>query len=291
MEYYSELIEESDNPGEQMEKLGTPEELAERIKRESGWIQPSDGMPSGGRDIPPQSFSGAQQSAGSSGGVAARIIALVCTSPLWLSAFIVLASLFIVIWSVYVVFPSGAVSALISSFMEMKTYAAYGVLLLMAMLAFAGLTLLLANPAVNLTRLTSYGISGFAKMLFAPAAKHGSFKWKAMNRLIAIVGAGLLAAGLVGGGIVYAFARPTAEKYASKLDLVSEEYELSASAQTVKMDISIGDVTVKKSEDGKAKLKVVNIEKEGLTVEDGSGISITYNFKDEVKDHFNFDLF
>ena len=139
VEYYTELIEESEDPDEQMEKLGSPEELAERIKRESGWIQPADGIsPEDGQTPPPQGFGGQnygaqqayQQQTSNGSSMAGRVIALILTFPFWIAVFSVLISLFFVIWGVYIAFPCGAISAFAAGIMEMKTYAGYGMLIL-----------------------------------------------------------------------------------------------------------------------------------------------------------------
>ena len=301
VEYYTELIEESEDPDAQMESLGTPEELAERIKRESGWMTPADGIPADGQTPPPQGFGGQaqnfggqqayQQTPNSSGAMAGRIVALVLTFPFWIALFSILISLFFVIWGVYISFPCGAISALAAGIMEMKTYPGYGLIILLTSILFAGLAVLLAKPAANLTRLTAHGISRFAKFLFAPNASVGEFVWKKMSKVALIAGIGLTAVGLVTTGAAYGLIHPTPEKYAEKLDLVTKEYELTADHSDVVADMDIGNIVIKKSEDGKAALKASNIKEEYLTVKDESTLSLVYKSEKDGSDSFNFDLF
>ncbi len=298
VEYYGELIEDSEFPEEQMEKLGSPEELAERIKREGGWIQPVEGIPADDRQAPPPQgfggqYAGAQQQTGSSSSsIAGRIIALVLTFPFWIAAFAILISLFFVIWGIYIAFPSGAISALVCGFAEFRTYPAYGGLILTAMLAMAGLSVLLVNLAVNLTRFTGHVTASFAKFLFAPNAKGQSFVWKKIHRLAAIIGVALLGVGVLGSGAVFAVAHPNSEKYAEKLGLTDKEYSLSADASGISADIDIGNVIVKQSGDGSAKLVAENIVEDCLTVNDGNNIDISYDLENKrAKQTFNFDMF
>ena len=281
-----------------MEKLGSPEELAERIKRESGWIQPADGIsPEDGQTPPPQGFGaqnyGAQQAyqqqTSNGGAVAVRVIALILTFPFWIAVFSILISLFFVIWGVYIAFPCGAISAFAAGIMEMKTYAGYGMLILLCSILFAGLAVLLANPAANLTRLTAHGTASFARFLFAPSAKGSRFVWKKTGRAALAAGIGLVIVGLFAGGAVFGIVRPTPEKYGEHLGLETKEYDLTADHSSITANIDFGSVTVKKSQDGKASLKAINIEEKYLTVSDETALSINYKRAD--KNYFNFDLF
>ncbi|MCR5142523.1 MAG: DUF4097 family beta strand repeat-containing protein [Ruminococcus sp.] len=298
VEYYTELIEESEDPDEQMEKLGSPEELAERIKRESGWIQPAEGISADdGQAPPPQGFGaqnyGAQQAyqqqTSNGGAVAGRVIALILTFPFWIAVFSVLISLFFVIWGVYIAFPCGALSAFAAGIMEMKTYAGYGMLILFCSILFAGIAVLLANPAANLTRLTAHGTASFARFLFAPSAKGGKFEWKKTGRAALAAGIGLVIVGLFAGGAVFGIVRPTPEKYGEHLGLETKEYDLTADHRSITANIDFGSVTVKKAQDGKASLKAMNVEAKYLTVSDKTALLINYKRAD--KNYFNFDLF
>ena len=284
VEYYTELIEESEDPVAQMASLGTPEELAEHIRRESGWITPSEGIPAGGQTPPPQGFAGQQVYSGPAPGPkrdnAGRVLALLLTFPFWLAAFIILGCVFVVIWSVYVSFPAAALGNIIVGFMELKNYAAYGALLITTAILFLGFSNLLGSVAVNLTRLTARGTAIFTRFLFGGKSDGKRFEWKKMGKFSAIFGGAALVIGIIGTGLVYAVARPTADKYAEHLNYESKEYDLSSGIDALSADIDIGSVKVLKASDGRAVLKAENVKLDELNISEGAGrTEISYKAK------------
>lgn len=287
VQYYTELIEDSDDPAGQMQRLGEPEALAERIKRESGWLQPAepvfDDGGIGGYQTPPSSMghSVAQRSAASSGKSEFHGALVVLTFPLWFTAFVVLAAMIPVVWSVYACFPATACALVFDGILGLRSYMPLALLELSASLTMAGLSVLLVRPAVALTKLLAKAMKSLGQLLFAPhTLRMPKIRPKKKPRttfakMLTIASSAAALAGIFLCTCIMVFAKPSNGEYIKRLGLTNYEQEIDAS-QNIKMDIDMGNLTIVKSKKGESKLVARNIIPDHLTVSDTSDTVINY---------------
>ena len=286
--YYIELIEDADDPAQQMAKLGTPEQLAQRIIADNGW---SNTQYAGG-------FYGGQPMSGiteedyrrsTTSGLAKRVLALILTFPFWLTAFILIITLLIVVWSVFIAFPAGAVAAIIESFRWIGKYFGYALPLIFAGVGLAGLTIILFAPVRAASKGILKGVSGFAKFLFGIKPKKASELKEAKSHFSkgALILGGLLF--VLGGGIsapLFAKAANSPEKFSQALGLDTCEYDISDS-NDIKVDINGGaSLYICPSDSGRAYLKGENIKKDSIDLLEGNACGFNYNSDGNTDFHF-----
>lgn len=278
--YYIELIEDADDPAEQMAKLGTPEQLAQRIIADNGWTPPQNfGGYYGGQPMGGMTAEDLRRS--STSGLAKRVLALILTFPFWLTAFILIITLLIVIWSVFIALPAGTVAAIIESMRWIGKYFGYALAVLFAGVGLAGLTILLFAPVRAATGGIFKAIAGFARFLFGIKKKDEGFDLKKTKNYFskAVLATGALLF-VLGGGIsapLYAKAANSPEKFAQALGLDTYEYEYSDSIDSIKIDIeSVADLEILPSSNGKMYLKAENVNVHKIAVLDQAEAGFTY---------------
>lgn len=272
LQYYTEILEDADDPEEQMASFGTPEQLAESIRLENGW------QPSGYA-----SYSQPQYAQQPRKGVSAgRIIALVFTSPLWITAYVMIAVLAIVMWSVYISFPFVAAAGIGLGFEWLSIYIPYATEVFAAALLMAGISVLLFRPVMSATRGIGSIFGIFSRFLFSVEKRpRGPKVKKPLCRPALFAGSGLLAAGIV-FSLVTVVMHPTEKAFAEKLGL--EDYSCEFTADIENLDVSIkdsGEIKIVPSEDGKARLEVENADMDMLEIRDGNTGGVTYSYEDK----------
>lgn len=273
LQYYTEILEDADDPEEQMASFGTPEQLAASIRRENGW------QPSGYAAYSQPQYAPQPPRKGISAG---RVIALVFTSPFWMTAYILIAVLAIVMWTVYICFPFVAAAGAVLGFELLGMYIPYAVEVFAAALLLAGISVLLFRPVMSATKGIGSMFGGFSKFLFsiqkhsrAPRVK------KPLCRPALFAGSGLLAAGVV-FSLATVVMHPTEKAFAEKLGL--ENYSCEFTADIENLDVSIkdlGEIKILPSGDGKARLEVENADMDMLEIRDGETCGITYSYEDK----------
>ncbi len=275
IDYYTELIEDAENPESEMNRLGTPEQLAAKIIQENGWVQPdpeNTGEQNGGFTPPPP-----QPNQHQSGWTAGRIIALVLTAPFWIAGYAIMLALFAVIMAVYFACAAAFVTSITGAFQYITTYLPFSAELACVAIMMAGLVLLLFRPAKALFRGVGGLTADYSYFLFVPGRireKHRSSK--PINKLIVLLGAVMLAVGIIGTAATDSYNTKSTESYLQSLDLESYEQPLDGSLDNISFSINNGNITVFPTDDGKAKLVCENVNRDNLKIEDSGRLKISY---------------
>lgn len=285
VDYYTELIEDADDPEQQMNSLGTPEQLATRIIQENGWVRPDEqfsGSQGQGSYAPPPKKSG--WSAG-------RIVALVLTFPFWIAGFAVIVSLFFVIMSIYLAVASASIAGFAGAVSYIKSFIPFSAELAFVGLMLAGLAILLFHPAKALFRGVAGLVADYSYFLFAPG-KYRNRKntpHRPISKLAAIVGAVMLVVGI--GGTFYCEDRisKSALAYIRSMDLESFETELDT-ADNISVSVNSGNISVLPSTDGRSKLVCENVRRSNLKIESDKRLKITYSAPKESRSLPKFDF-
>ena len=272
VDYYTELIEDADDPEQQMAALGTPEQLATKVIRENGWVQPEEQF-SGSRAqdgfAPPP-----PQPAGWSSG---RLIALIFTLPFWIAGFAVIISLFFVIVGIYLGISVASVTSFIGAVGYINSFMPFAAELACVGLLLAGLAILLFRPAKALFRGVAGLVADYSYFLFVPGKyrqkKH--FERKPINKIAVLSGAVMLTAGIAGTFICENRISRSAEAYIQQMGLESFETKLN-STEDISMSATLGDVTVLPSSDGSSKLVCENVKQDRLKIVKGDKLKISY---------------
>lgn len=296
VQYYTELIEDSDDPEGQMERLGEPEALAERIKRESGWIQPAEpdfdenaensappptDFVSGYQTPPPNFYGGEQTFAKKKDHGALRGALVVLTFPLWFTALVILAVMIPTIWAVYICFPAAALAFAFDGLFRLSEYTPLALVELSCVPALIGLSVLLVRPLKALTVLTCKAIKWLCLLLFAPAKLNSPRPERQKKptsraaKLVTVVSAAVTLGGLALCAVVTSVARPSQSGYFKTLGLKTSEFALD-DAQEITINVAAGDITVCKSPDGKSKFVAKNIYPDDLEVAGDLETTIIY---------------
>ena len=301
VDYYIELIEDADDPAEQMTKLGTPEQLAERIIKENGWSRPqfagSYGYTNNAAQPGAYDFKGTynyEKRKNSEPG--ARVAGLILTSPLWLSVFIIIFSILIAIWSVFISFPAGAAAAVFETFRWIGKYAGYAIPVFFAGVALVGLTLLFFAPVRAASKGLFITAKKFCHFLFGIFNENSDSEFKIAKKYFSktalIMGALLTIAGTGVSVPLFAKAANSPEKFSQALGLDSYEYNFNENTDSIKVNIQSGaSLYIKPSDAGKgAYLKCENVKKEMVSVTDSSEIGFTYDYDKSIKSYTIFNI-
>ena len=299
--YYIELIEDADDPAGQMTKLGTPEQLAERIIKENGWSRPqfagSYGYTNNAAQYGAYDNNGAYNyEKRKSKDPGAKIAALILTSPLWLSVFVIIFSILITIWSVFISLPAGAAAAVFETFRWISKYLGYAVPVFFAGIALAGLTLLFFAPVRAASKGLLITAKKFCHFLFGIFSENCDRDFKNVKKYFsktALILGALLTIGGTGVSVpLFAKAASTPEKFSQALGLDSYEYSFNGNISNIKVDIKSGaDLYIKPSSQGKgAYLKCENVKKDMVSVTDSAEIGFTYDYNKTINNITLFNI-
>lgn len=152
--YYKELFEDAgnDNVQELLENLGSPKEIAENIKRESGTVvtadKPQDSVNSDNINIKEKETDIRTEKRRDAGTILLLAVVLICTSPIWLPLLVtvygVVITLLCVIVILALVFGIIGIAGIISGFSTIFAVPPVGLVLLGMGLVFTALTLMCA---------------------------------------------------------------------------------------------------------------------------------------------------
>lgn len=270
LQYYTEILEDAEDPQAEMAKFGSPEQLAAQIMQENGW-QPAPDMSAMFPNMQPKPRRGMTMG---------RAIALVLTSPFWLTVYVLIACLFITVVSVYIAFPATAIGGLVACALTAGEYSPLTVALLTLAAACTGLTMLLYRPlkyalkgCVQLTLTFSRFIFGMEQKKFTIALK------KPVNRVVIVTGAVMTVIGVAVCGVCAA-KHINKIDYAKALGMTDRTYELSGDITELTADLDGAAVlSVKPSYGDTAKLECKYIIEKDMKITDGSAAEIKYDAK------------
>lgn len=283
VDYYTELIEDADDQHEQMQRLGSPEQLAQKIIKENGWAL-QDGGFTQYNNANYQGY-GAGQPRWNFG----RALALFFTMPIWITVYALIFALAITVICIALTLPLATVAAVVQIMWYGDIPLPYRFETVFAGIFFAGLTILLFKWFGVLLR----GIGGmagkFSYFLFMPgrARKRRRREKKRIAKGALIAG---IAAMVIGAGGVFAMDavnRSNIEAYKESLNLQTFDQTIKGDFSQISMNIDIGEVMVLKSNDGKAKLICENVEKNRLQVSGKEKLEIKYSL-DRKRSYGNF---
>ena len=290
--YYTELIEDAEDPVMQMNKLGTPEQLAQRIIAENGWSPQYGSFGAGqGMGMNGMGMTAEDYRRSSTSGLAKRLLALILTFPFWLTGFILIVTLLIVVWAVFIAFPASTVAAAIESFRWFGKYFGYAIACFLGAIGLAGLTILLFAPARAASGGIVKSIAKFARFLFGKSKSEEEvyemkYTKNKVSKALLVLGAVMAVIGGSSSVPLFAKAARNPEKFASAYGLENFEYEFSGSAENIKIDIKSGaDVFVRHSDNGKMYLKCENVKPAMINVTDSSDLNVTYDYNKENHIH------
>lgn len=258
--YYRELIEEAEDPAEEMRRLGSPKELADNIRRENGWEykQPNPEY---------------QQNNGSN--IALRVIVLILTSPLWLSGYALIISLFAVLISVYVCFPAVSFAALFDMFHMFGIYVPYAIELFGIFLFSAGVSVLLLRPFLflfsKLIGLTKWYCRALIGISHKPSFKK---PFRPMGKGWIISGSSALVMGILIIGGVFAF-KPDNKEYFNKIGVTDLSYTFE-STENLDIDIEYGKIEIIPADSDKIEISAKNVVKDRFSAEQNDTVSVLY---------------
>ena len=294
VDYYTELLEDAEDTAEQMEKLGTPEQLAQRIIDENGWRSGQ------GQGFRPNTQNTAD-TAGSGGHGSQteknvlRVLALVLLSPLWITVYALAAALVITIAALYIALPFAAVCAVVSGFYWTGKLFSCSIAMFLLALAAVGLAILLFRPAAS-------GIGGAAELfkrfsgfLFkggsTPVSLDKKRERRSLNVPLMIAGAVLTVAGLaVSIPMIVSISRDTG-RLATALNLETAEQVISDDIGSFELAVkSPGDVKILRSDDGNIRLSAENIHTDCLTVNENNALNVVYESNKRTEFNFNFNF-
>ena len=265
--YYAELIEDAEDPEEQMNRLGPPEQLAQMIIESGGWENTR-------RKVYEQPYE-----AHENGMSAGRIAALVLTFPLWLTVYILIITLFIVQIAMMVGLPIGIVAVVINGFINFGS--PMGMVFMFVAVLLMGLFLMVMSAGKAIAGNTGSLFSKFSHFLFGKKNnEEGIFNSEkpktAVNKAALAIGAVMLCVGVVGTAV-------TGSRYEENADAVtnfdSEVFDvaINGSFDTVDLDIGVGDLTIERSTDDRAVLRCKNVDRNELDVDDSDNLRIMYS--------------
>lgn len=279
--YYIELIEDAEDQGAQMAKLGSPEQLAQRIIKENGWVgaQYTGGF---GTNNYNSNYDYTNSAAPGKKGIGGRITALVLTFPFWLTVFILLITLLIVVWAVFISIPIAGIAAAIESVRWIGKYFGYALPVLFAGIGMAGLTILLYAPVRKASSSIFKGVTGFSRFLFGNTDKEDSFDVKKaktyFSKSALIIGALLT---VVGAGIstpLFAKASSNPEKFVKAMGLEDYEYQFNDILDSINVKIeNSANLEVLPSDNGKMYLKAQNIKPDKLNITNSQIVYENFN--------------
>ncbi len=251
LEYYNELLEEAEDVNEQMKNLGSPEELAKQINLASS--TPNDKK---------------------KGFTIERALALVFTSPLWLSGYSVMLSLFCVIVALYVVFPAITIASLLSLPIYIS-YMPYVTELLALATICLGFCILLIKPLLFLLiKLKDLTII-YTRFLFTkPKKKTGKKKPFKLSKPLIIASLALLAVGVVLSVVTFIL-HPNSEDYAKKAGYEDVTYYLSDEASSISISAyDTANVKVLPTDTDAAYITVKKVRVDDLSVTEGDSFTL-----------------
>lgn len=280
--YYTEILEDAEDPEELMKSFGTPEQLADAIRRENG--RDNEGAP----QYAPSPNKG--------GDITGRVIALIFTSPFWLTVYILIAALAIVVWAVYICFPFCAAATVLAGARMTVLYIPYAVELFSAAFVCAGASVLLFRPVIAATKGIWTLFTAFSRFLFtfknngAGKEKKPPKEKKPLFKPALFAGSGLLAAGLVLTGITVTL-RPSNDKFAEKLGL--EDYSIEITSNIKDLNITVdnsGGLKILPTDGDKARLEIENGKTDNLKLTDSADCEISYSSRDTYKWYYGTQL-
>ena len=298
VDYYTELLEDAEDVGAQMDALGSPEELARRIIAENGW---SNGSAAASQqtwnDTAGQSTWGSTSAntftndtssyTAGGGSKVGRILLLVLLSPLWLTVYCLVATLLLVIGISYIALPLAAIASVFGGIMWAGKLLPYGIAILLTAVGLIGLSVLLFRPALSGVGGTAGLFKRFSRFLFIGKRAEQDYYEKPERRpfdfKLLIIGGALAVFGFaVGIPMMMGFVKDNS-RLATAVGLDKVEREISADSTSFDIDIkNVGDVKILRSEDGTAKIEAEAVKADSLTISENDGISVVYD-SDSVK--------
>lgn len=273
VDYYTELIEDADDPEEQMRRLGSPEQLAEKIKQENGWI------PRGYEQQFYQNVSEAAFSQRQSGWSVGRVLALIFTLPFWITVYALIFALWISALSIFIVLPGCFIAAAVGAVRYLGILLPFSFEMIFLAIFFTGLSVLLFRPIRAVMRGIGGLFASFSYFLFMPGRvrTHRKRSKKPLKKGLIIASIAAIVIGLAGGSAMETLNRKNIEVYKQNLNLETFDKKFGKDVSRVSIDIDIGELTILKSTDGSAKLVCENAERDRLKLDDKNGLDIKYS--------------
>ncbi len=243
LEYYNELLEEAEDVNEQMKSLGSPEELARQINLPGN--TPNDKK---------------------KGFTIERVLVLIFTSPLWLSGYSIILSLFCVIVALVIIFPAITIASLLSLPIYIS-YMPYVTELLALATICLGLCILLIKPLLFLlVKLKDLTII-YTRFLFTkPKKKTGEKKPFKLSKPLIVASLALLAVGVVLSVVTFIL-HPSSEDYAKKAGYEDVTYYLSDETSSISISAyDTANVKVLPTDTDSAYITVVIVNVDNLSV-------------------------
>ncbi len=277
VDYYTELIEDADDPQQQMLRLGTPEQLAYKIKQENGWIAP-EGFGQGGYQQ--YGYQNAAYPPPQKGGTAGRVIALILTFPFWVTGYALIISLFAVAAAFGIIFPSAVAAAIISMLHFVGISVPYAAEMLFVAIFCAGMTVLLIRPIRAMFRGIAGLLKEFSLFLFAPGAVRGVPKYqpKPISKAAVALGVMMAVIGLTGTCALEVHNRKNIDSYVKEMGLETVEKEIPAGLSDLNIEMGTGNIELLPADDGKSRIVCENVVKDKLTISDGGSMKVKYSY-------------
>ncbi|MCD8096304.1 MAG: DUF4097 family beta strand repeat-containing protein [Ruminococcus sp.] len=270
--YYRELLEDAENPNEQMESLGTPAELARRIVEENECFDKKD---------KPKSSS-----------LVGRIIALVLTSPFWITAYAIILTLFVCFFGVILCFPLATVFCLVGAVSLLFEYIPFAIAFFSLGFLALGVTILLPKYVMMIiSRLIKFTL-WLTELLFKkPEIKEKERKRFKLPIMLIITGFAALGLGIVFTVITFII-KPNKDNYAQKLGLENITGEFSKEVDSISIAAdSNAAFNIEMTDDSFASISGKNVNSDSLSIENSDEISIKYTDDSDASNwfikHFN----
>ncbi len=275
--YYTELLQESDDPEAEMKRLGSPKDLASKIRSENGCTLRNE-------------FTKTAGDTASSGSSAGRVIALILTFPFWLTVYILIITLWIIVGAVYFSVVLSVPACLLAFAVNIFGKLSISLEALFLGIFLAGLSVLLFRPFCAMCKGIWILFKGFSCFLFGIRSERNRLtERKPVSKIALLSGTAAAILGLVFFGVIWTRNEKNYDNiiYAD----YTKEYvqEVDDSFTSLEVYANIGDVKIVKLNEGEPRIECRYIKEEELTIEEGSELKVVYN--DEIDNNYvNFNL-
>lgn len=278
VDYYTELIEDADDPLEQMQRLGEPEQLAQKIIKENGWVAQNTQSYQQYDQNSRSDRSGQFGQKAHSGWSVGRVLALIFTMPVWITVYAMIFTLAATILTLYIVLPTAFIAAAVGVVHYSGKLPSYSIELIFIAVLVTGLAILLFRVMRLVMRIIGMLAKKFSYYLFMPGRvwTRKSRSRKPLRKGALITGALAAVIGFSGMAVMEKINSNMIETYKKSLDLESFDLPINEDLSDVSLEIDIGNITVLKSRDGKTKLSCDNVERDRLKVDTKEKLGIKY---------------
>ena len=277
--YYAELIVDAEDPDDQMNRLGPPEQLAQMIIESGGWDDQRRQRYYDQRTAPQYAGQGYGEQADrpmTSG----RVAALICTFPFWLTVYILIITLFIVLFALAIGLPISIVAVIINGIVNLPSSVPTGMMFFSIALLLAGLFTMVMSTLRSLAGGAGGILGKFTRFLFGTRRQenglYGQPKKSMINKAALVIGAVMFVTGTVGtvitGAMSSAGVREIVQEDAETFDIA-----LGSEFSQANIKLNAGRLIITESSENRTILKCENVVRESLKVDDSGELNIKYD--------------